>query len=181
MAESVANNIVLSDSTFRTRPNFSTILLSDANAMGNSVQQIKQKRIERQMKFPKLIGRQEVDSLKTPQNLTNQAFKRWNDEGDHRPDAPFRSCDNIIDPVSGFVSIAGDKDRNTGHTRINSLVQLTHTPQSGTPQGKNSIRKHLEAAPPETQRFTENDPGSPYAWNSKKMLDASIRAKLGGM
>ena len=180
MTEVVAQNTVLSDSTFRTRPHFNTILMTDSNAMGNAVQQIEQKRLQRQMKFPSTVGRKDVDSFKDTVNLSDRAFKKWNDEGDHRPNAPFRSCDNILDPLCGFVSIAGDVDRNTGHTRINSLVQLTKTPQSGTPQEKNSIRAHIPAAPPETKRYTENDPGTPYNWNSRKMSDATIRANLGG-
>ena len=175
-----SNQVNLSDSNLKTRPLFQTYMMSDANAQGNDVQQIKEKRLSRQMKFPSLIGRRDVDSFKDPQNPSDNAFKRWNDEGDYRPAAPFRSCDNIVDPVSGFVSVAGDVDRNTGHTRLAPLVQLNTTPQSYNPRYYNSIRVNSLSAPPETNRLTEYDQGTPYAWNSKQVMDATLRANLGG-
>ena len=176
----VAKDVVLSDSLHRTRPTFSTLLTSDVNARGNDVQQIHEKRRIRQMKFPSVVGRGDVDSFKQVSNPTDVAYKRHNDVGDYRPNAPFRACDNIIDPVSGFVSVAGDKDRGTGHAQIRSMVQLNHTPQSDTPQAKNSIRMGLPVAPPEVIRATEHAPGAPYPWNGRKVIDGVLRAKLGG-
>lgn len=177
----VANGVVLSDSLQRTRPPFSTLLTSDVNAGANSVRQIEEKRRVRQMKFPSVVGRGDVDSFKQVANPVDFSYKRYNDVGDYRPPAPYRSCDNILDPVSGFVSVAGDRDRNTGHTNIRSMVQLNHTPQSDTPQAKNSIRLNAKAAPPELVRCSVNDPGAPYPWNGRKVLDGVLRAKLGGM
>ncbi|ELT92906.1 hypothetical protein CAPTEDRAFT_229181 [Capitella teleta] len=175
-----AGKITLSDSNTKTRPGFNAYLMTDANVKGDSVTQSEQQRLARQMKFPSLIGRQCPDSLKDPQNLSNTAFKRWNDEGDHRALAPFRSCDNSVDPVSGFVSVSGDIDRKTGRTHIAPLVQLNTTPQSYNPRQYHSIRADCPTAPPETVRVTENDPGTPYAWNGRKILDSSLRASLGG-
>ena len=117
MAEVVAQNTVLSDSTFRTRPNFTAYVRTDSNALGNAVQQIEEKRRQRQMKIPSTVGRKDVESFRNPQSPTNPSFVKYNDLGDHRVNAPFRSSDNIIDPVSGFVSIGGEYDRNTGHSR----------------------------------------------------------------
>ena len=176
----LSNRHVLSDSLQRSRPEFKHYLRSDVNGLGTDVSQIEKKRLARQMKFPKLHGRQDVDSFKDVNGLTDSAYKKWNDEGDHRPDAPNRFCDNILDPVSGFVSTCGDVDRNTGHTRINPLIRLNHTPQANLPQETNSIRADHKAAPPETDRRSEKDPGAPYTWNSRKVLDSSIRASLGG-
>jgi hypothetical protein len=176
-----AGGPVLSDSNFKTRPHFKTYLKYDSNANGTAVDQIEKQRRERHMKFPSLVGRKDVDSFKDPQNPTEPAFKKWNDEGDYRPTAPLRSCDNIIDPVSGFVSVAGDIDRNTGHLHVLSMVQLNTTPQSRAPQEINSIRAGHRSAPPETQRISEQDVGVPYLWNSRKVSDESIRASMGGM
>ena len=68
MAEVItARQSVLSDSNFKSRPGFQTILMTDANARGTSVQQIEEKRQKRLMKFPSLIGRKEVESLLDPQ------------------------------------------------------------------------------------------------------------------
>ena len=106
--------------------------------------------------------------------------QKWNDDGDHHANAPYRSYDNIIDPVSGFVSAGGDVDRNTGHDRIRSLVQLNRTPQSAAPKTQNSIRASEPAAPPDLKRENAFVPGGPTAWNSRKTSDIWIRSQLGG-
>ena len=106
--------------------------------------------------------------------------QKWNDDGDYHANAPYRSYDNIIDPVSGFVSAGGDVDRNTGHDRIRSLVQLNRTPQSAAPKTQNSIRASEPAAPPELKRENAFVPGGPTAWNSRKTSDIWIRSQLGG-
>ncbi len=133
----------------------------------------------RLVNFPSLSGRRDVDSFKDPQNPTDTGFKKWNDAGDYRAMAPYRGCDSHIDPISGFVSAAGDVERNTGHTKIPSLVQLNDTPQSVVPQNINSVRLST-SAPPELQRSSERDPGLPFQWNTSKIQDSSLRAKLGG-
>ena len=184
MTPAVPDRVVLSDSLSRARPDFNMYMKVDTNAGGNVVRQIEQKRLERSMKFPSLVGRKDVDSFRELQNVKpdqfeDQAFRKWNDEGGHRPDAPNRFCDGAIDPVSGFVSVAGDVDRNTGHTRIRPMVQLNVTPQSYNPRDLNSIRMY-ESAPPETRRQTERDPGTPYVWSGRKVLDSALRASLGG-
>ncbi|KAL8620643.1 hypothetical protein ACOMHN_029533 [Nucella lapillus] len=178
MAEAVSNKTVLADSNEKTRPPFTTYLMTDANASGHSVSQIEEKRRIRHMKFPPLKGKHDVDSFQT--DLTDEAFKKWNDEGDHHPTAPYRSCDNIIDPVSGFVSVGGDVDRNTGHQRKRSLVHLNKTPQSAAPCVQNSVRTSEPAAPPELKRDSVRFLGRPTAWNSRKTSDAWIKSQLGG-
>ncbi|XP_076465540.1 protein SPMIP7-like [Babylonia areolata] len=178
MAEVVSTKTVLADSHDKTRPHFKTYLMTDANAGGHSVAQIEAKRKIRQMKFPSLKGRHDADSFQT--ELQNKAFKKWNDDGDHHAEAPYRSFDNIIDPVSGFVSVGGDVDRNTSHDRIHSLVQLNRTPQSAAPVSQNSVRANEPAAPPELRRENTWAPGAPTAWNSRKCSDIWIRSQLGG-
>lgn len=178
MTEVITNVPVLADSTFRTRPNFQLYLRSDANAGGNTVQQIQTHRRNRQMKFPSLHGRGDVDSFQT--SKIDNAFKRWNDEGDFRPPAPYRDYDNIVDPVSGFVSAGGDVDRNTGHKKINSLVQLNDVPQAEPPQKKNSDRLADEKAPTPLRRSNTYAPGAPSMWNSRKISDEWIKSQLGG-
>ena len=182
MAEVIANSTVLSDSVFKTRPDFATYLRPDSNCGLNTAKQIEEQRRKRQMKFPSLVGRKDVDSFQvSPRDATLFAsYRKYNDEGDFRPPAPYRSFDNIIDPVSGFVSIGGDMDRQTNVKRIPCLVQLNHTPQSMVPQHVNSIRKNMHSAPPETNRLTEWDPPAPYAWNSRKVSERAIRSALGG-
>ena len=172
-------------STMEERPDmishrdFAAYFHTDTNGNGNAVQQIEIKRRERQMKFPTLSGRKDIDSFQKGSNETG--FKKWNDYGDHRPDGPSRGCDSIIDPVSGFVSAAGDVERKTGHSKIKSMVQLNTTPQATTPQCADSIRVRTPAPPPpELCRVTDKDPGGPYPWNGRNVLDATLRSKLGG-
>lgn len=178
MAEVVASKTVLSDSTDKSRPHFKTFLMTDANAGGHSIAQNEAKRKMRQMKFPSLRGRHDVDSFQ--RELHNPDFKKWNDEGDHYTCAPYRSYDNIVDPVSGFVSAGGDVSRNTGHDRISSLVQLNHTPQHAGPKEHNSVRANEPAASPELKRSNTWTPGGPTNWNSRKTSDIWIRSQLGG-
>ncbi|XP_076461834.1 protein SPMIP7-like [Babylonia areolata] len=178
MAEGASSKLVLADSNEKTRPPFTTYLMTDANAGGHTVAQIEEKRRIRHMKFPPLKGRHDVDSFQT--DLQDEGFKKWNDEGDHHATAPYRSYDNIIDPVSGFVSAGGDVDRSTGHRRIRSMVQLNRTPQSAAPCTQNSVRINEPAAPPDLKRDSTYCPGGPTAWNSRKMSDAWIKSQLGG-
>ena len=112
--------------------------------------------------------------------LDNVGFKKYNDEGDHRASAPFRSCDNIVDPVSGFVSAAGDQDRGTGHSHIAPLVQLNETPQTHIPQEIHSVRLGLPGAPEVTRRDDERAPGTPSLWGGRKALEVGLRAEMGG-
>ena len=116
------------------------------------------------MKFPTLSGRADVDSFKAFP-AKDIGFKRWNDEGDFRANAPYRDYDNIVDPVSGFVSAGGDVDRGTGHKKIRPLAQLNDVPQCDAPQSKHSDRKNSEKAPPELRRSNTYEPGN-RPWNT---------------
>ena len=129
--------------------------------------------------FPKL-RRQENASLHDPQNPTNPAFTRWNPEGDHRALAPLRGVEGVVDPVSNFYSAGGDVHRGTGHTTIASMVDESVTPQTRAASDTHSVRAACESAPPETRRVSDRQPGTPYPWNSRKVIDVSIRAALGG-
>lgn len=179
MTEIMSSGHVLSDSKFKPRPHFKTYLYTDANAGGHAVTQIEAKRRIRHMKFPSLSGRQDVDSFQ--KDIRNIGYKCWNDIGNYRAEAPYRNYENIVDPVSGFVSAGGDVDRNTGHQKIKSLVQLNDTPQATAPIAKDSDRKSEVAAPPELRRSNTYEPGAPSAWNSRKTSDIWIRSQLGGL
>lgn len=124
MAQVVAIEPALSDSTFKTRPNFKAFIQTDQNAGLDSVEMIEATRRARQMKFPSLTGQKTARSLNEP--LSNQGYVKYNDEGDHRVNAPYRFYSNMIDPVSGFISAAGDVNRNTGVTKVWVLLFYTH-------------------------------------------------------
>ena len=181
METAASPNLILSDSNLKSRPEFRRYLTTDASAGGDVVSQINERRRRRHQNFPCLRGRTDADSFQENVNA-NTSFKKWNDEGEYRAPAPYRSFDNIVDPVSGFVSVGGDVDRNTGHTMIRSFVQLSDTPQSVDPRQRRSDRSSEPAAPPELRRAVTADrpTGAPTQWNSRKVPDASIRAKLGG-
>ena len=177
MSAAVATGVVLSDSMHRDRPPFETFLQSDTTKSGTAMCRAEAERLARQRKLPTLIGRKEVDSFKHPQD---PAFKQWNDEGDFRAAVPLRAVDGALDPISGFISVGGELFKKTGRVGMPSMVQITTAPHCVTPQSANSIRLRSAAAPPETRRTAERDPGSPYPWNSTRVLDSSIRAQLGG-
>lgn len=180
MAAAIVEGPVLADSNFKTRPPFQSYLQVDTNAGGNTVQQIENHRRIRQMKFPTLSCRADVDSFKAFP-AKDIGFKRWNDEGDFRANAPYRDYDNIVDPVSGFVSAGGDVDRGTGHKKIRPLAQLNDVPQCAAPQSKHSDRKNSEKAPPELRRSNTYEPRAPSFWNSRKTSDEWIKSQLGGI
>lgn len=177
MSAVITNSTVLSDSTNKTRPDFQTILLTDTNAGPNVMKLIEQKRQKRHMKFPSLSGLVEVESFK---DKNNKSFRRWDDEGDFRPLGPNRDYTNIVDPVSGFVSAGGDHDRNTGHTKIKSMLNINDTPIATTPRSKNSSRPQCVTAPMQFNRERSCGPGEPTEWNSRKVSDIWIRSQLGG-
>ena len=170
----------------------------DTNAGPNTVQNIVKNRRMRLMKLPISRGRFDVTSF---QDLGNPGFVKYNDD----TLAPCRDNYPIIDPTSGFVSVAADVDRNTGIKRIPNLQQSDNPPNTVTPlsprptttlahrektreseengsKGMNPLRLSapavLERVDPQlkTTRVL-NDPGT---WNSRKISDAMIRAKLGG-
>lgn len=141
--------------------------------------EIEDKRRFRLMKFPTLSGRSDFDSFQKDIHKYT-GYKRWNEEGEFRSNVPCRDYDNIVDPVSGFVSAGGDVDRNTGHSKIKSLVQLQNTPNSTEPSKIHSVRSHSALVPTETDRSLQYEPGMPTLWNSRKIPDARLRADLGG-
>jgi len=61
-----------------------------------------------------------------------------------------------------------------------SMNQNHEKPLLFDPRNVNSVRLGCRSAPPDTRRVSERDPGTPYAWNSVKVLDARIKAELGG-
>ena len=126
-----SNKYTLSDSTFKTRPSSYVFYITDSNAGCNSIQQYNRELKLQRMRLPKSKGNADVESFKNP-NSAN--FKKYNDEGDCRTPAPFRDYDNIIDPVSGFLSAGGDVDRRTGQSKIKSFDQISDKPNSNIPQ-----------------------------------------------
>lgn len=178
MAEIVSVRQTLSDSMFKTRPVTHTFYRSDNNVGGTAVSTIEEKRRQKQLRLPLSRGKTDVESFSKA--ATPEHFKQHYDEGDNRPPAPYRSFENFVDPVSGFMSAGGDADRNTGHNRISLMVHLNDKPNAQDIRKINSIRVGKLAAPPDTLRETVKDPGAPYNWNGRGMLDVSIRNGLGG-
>ncbi|ESP04315.1 hypothetical protein LOTGIDRAFT_204975 [Lottia gigantea] len=176
MTTLVNSNYVLSDSNYRIRPDMKTYLMTDNNAGGHSVKQIEQSRRIRQLKFPSLRGKHDYSSM---QDRDAAGFRKYNDNGDHRVPAPHRGYDNIIDPTTGFVSAGGDLDRETGHKKIETLVQLNDKPQSSEPKTKTPLSPGSVPAPG-LHRSVTYHPGAPSKWNSRKISDSWIRAQLGG-
>ncbi|KAK6166716.1 hypothetical protein SNE40_023347 [Patella caerulea] len=176
MTTLVNANYVLSDSTFRVRPDLKTYFLTNNNSGGHTVRQIEENRRLRQSKFPSLRGKHDYSSF---QDKKSSGFRKYNDDGDHQVAAPHRSYDNIIDPTTGFVSAGGDLDRGTGHSKIDTLVQNNDKPNASIPQTK-TPRSTTAIPAPGLHRSMTYVPGAPTKWNSRKISDAWIRAQLGG-
>lgn len=181
MQDTVAPHTVLTDSTFKTRPGSFTFFRSDANAGLNSVQAEKRAWLKRQMKFPQLNSKTDVESFQHLHNPANPAYLKWNEGGEYRAHAPRSTLQNMIDPISGFVNIGWQAEMTGGKgVPTQSVKRFCDTPQSYNPRQYHSNRLGCHSAPPETRRASENDPGTPYRWNSKAVSDRQQRADLTG-
>ena len=187
-------------SQIRPRPSGDLRLhfLPDTNAGPNKVQELLTNYRQRQMKLPKSRGRFDVDSFQDHQNI---GFVKYN--GDTF--APGRDNVPIIDPTSGLISAGGDVDRNTGVKAIPNLQQAESTPNIVTPYNPQPIttQEHrdressglsgsslqqrarllsssLPASFPDPQLEKTTVSNEPGTWNSRKISDALLRAKLGG-
>lgn len=86
---------------------------------------------------------------------------------------------HIYDPLSNFISPAGEILLNTGR-HIPSLGKSRKEPQTTVPQNINSIRTNPNAID-EIKRTKEGDHSSPELnWNAKKVTDVVQRSRLGG-
>ncbi|XP_071507400.1 protein SPMIP7-like [Diadema antillarum] len=189
----------MADTAVRPRPtgDLRLHLQVDTNAGPNNVQNIVGNRRRRLMKIPISRGRFDVASFQEP---ANSGFVKYNDD----TLAPHRDNYPVIDPTSGFVSVAADVDRNTGIKGIPNLQQSDNPPNTVTPlsprptttlahREKEKVKENGKAAP-NPLRFSApsmivyNDPqlkttkvlNDPGTWNSRQISDAMIRAKLGG-
>nr|XP_054766968.1 uncharacterized protein LOC129274143 [Lytechinus pictus] len=169
----------------------------DTNAGTNDVQGIVRNRRQRLMKLPISRGRFDVASF---QDHGHPGFVKYNDD----TLAPNRDNYPIIDPTSGFVSVAADVDRNTGVKNIPNMQQSDNPPNTVTPfsprptttlahrdkvkesdsRESSGTMNPLRASAPASLQYNDpqlqktrvlNDPGT---WNSRKISDAMIRAKL---
>ena len=62
-------------------------------------------------------------------------FKRYNESGDRRADAPRRQNTPVVDPTSGFTSVGADAE-DGNYKPIEPLVVKDHRPQSAVPYGR---------------------------------------------
>lgn len=181
MVDTTAPNIVLSDSMFKTRPSSFIFFRSDANAGLNSIQADKRAWLKRQMKLPQVNSKTDVESFHNLHNPGNPAYLKWNEEGEYRAHAPRSTLQNMIDPISGFVNVGWQAELTGGRGQPTpSIRRFCETPQSYNPRTYHSDRLECHSAPPETRRAHENDPGTPYRWNSKSVSDRQLRAELTG-
>ena len=83
--------------------------------------------------------------------------------------------DDNFDPTNGYVSVAGEVDRQTGTLRIPTMVQLPDKPHSLAPQAVHSNCRGLPGpALTETCRETEDDPET-MKWADRADSLAALR------
>jgi len=122
MAQVVALGPTLSDSTFKTRPNFKAYIQTDQNAGLDAVEANEARRRARQLKFPSMTGCKTQKSLSEP--TTDSGFVKYNDSGEYRAPHPTRYYGNLVDPVSGFISAGADVQRQTGVSKVSVALDL---------------------------------------------------------
>ncbi|XP_043920761.1 spermatogenesis-associated protein 48 isoform X3 [Protopterus annectens] len=89
--------------------------------------------------------------------------------------APLRDDVPLIDPCSGFMSAGGDADLQPGGRRISPMVEKGLKPNETIPNAPGRAQ-----TPPVRPSAPEDDLGEGKQWNSSAVLEAALRARLGG-
>lgn len=156
-----------------TRPDLKAFLRPDTNAGETDITQFKEQLRSRQLHIPNSTGPPDykvtccdnnnvVNSGQLP--ITSKKHKEY----------------KILDPLTGFVSCAGEVLINSGsYGTIPSMGNSKIEPQTTVPQNIHSIRNRKEAIP-EIQREREGDAEPDLKWNSQKVPDVVLRSRLGG-
>lgn len=161
-----------------SRPHFSAFLQPDTNAGGTNVYQNNDREEYRRLHVPTATGPPDFKMTccteNDGENLSVEAAEKFEFLNARKPYEM-----GIVDPVSGFLSPAGEVLLNTGKTIIQTMGKQKKEPHTTIPRNVNSIRDYQEAIDEiKREAFGKTDPV--LYWNSRKVPDAIIRARLGG-
>jgi hypothetical protein len=137
MAQVVSNQTyTLESSTQLTRPHFRTFLQPDTNVGQTNATEYKEKTHIDQLNVPNVTGAPSYavdccEHKKPGHNLTLSAKKK----GDNK----------IVDPITGFISTAGEVLLNTGKFGMPSFGKARVEPHTTIPQHVHSVRVNPEA------------------------------------
>ena len=145
MAEVVAQYPYAPESSIQiSRPNFSTFLQPDTNAGGTNVYQNNDREEYRRLHVPTATGPPDFKmtccSENDGENLSVEAAEKFEFLNARKPYEM-----GIVDPVSGFLSPAGEVLLNTGKTIIQTMGKQKIEPQTIIPRNVNSVRDYQEA------------------------------------
>lgn len=122
-----------------TRPEFKTLLVPDTNVGETDVTAYNEARSRQQLHVPNVSGQLNYDV----NCCENKSFSA---------PAPGRAASSkkrvdiqILDPITGFLSTAGEAVLQTGKCNMPSFGKARLEPQNLTPQNAHSIRVQPEA------------------------------------
>jgi len=171
MAQVVSqHHFTLESSSQLTRPDLKTFFQPDTNTGGTSMHQYKEAQRIRQLHIPTATG--------SP-NFTTKCCEKDENSVSHIKSVKKQVDLETLDTISGFVSAAGEMINNNSKIYMQSFGKARIEPQTTIPQTINSIRARTEAIQ-EIRREVTGLEDPHLKWNSRKVPDAIIRARLGG-
>jgi hypothetical protein len=127
----------------------------------------------------KAYNRINVPKRTGPKNYELQCCEPEKRKLHEKPSSLKPNVVTLIDPVSGFLSCTGEILLETGKMHIENMGKTRKEPHTTIPQNINSIRDN-EAAIDEIKRGFDGKEGPRLKWNSRKVPDRALRARLGG-
>jgi hypothetical protein len=126
-----------------TRPDFKTFLQPDTNAGGTNVFQNNDKEEYRRLHVPTATGPPDFAITCCQEDIRQHSFTENEALNILNARKPYEM--GIVDPVSGFLSPAGEVLLNTGKTIMRTMGKKIKEPQTIIPKNVNSIRDYNEA------------------------------------
>ena len=145
MAEVIAPHPYPLESSIQlSRPNFSTFLQPDTNAGGTNVYQNNDREEYRRLHVPTATGPPDFKMTccteSDGEDLSAKAAENFEFLNARKPYEM-----GIVDPVSGFLSPAGEVLLNTGKTIMQTMGKQNKEPQTIIPKYVHSVRGYPEA------------------------------------
>jgi hypothetical protein len=170
MAQVFEHPYILESSTQLSRPDMKTFFQSDIATGGTDIDKEVKKREHSLLHVPKRTG---------PKDYQLQCCDPDMGPLYEKPPSLKPNVATLIDPISGFLSPSGEVLLETGKMRLDTMGKSRIEPQTTIPQNINSIRDN-DLAIDEIKRGSYGKDDPRLYWNSKKVLDGALRARLGG-
>lgn len=165
------NTLQLENSMFRDRPHLNAFMRPDPNVGETDMTEYIQKKHHQELHIPNATGAPDytitcdINDYPTDPSVPQFAKKRT----DLR----------IIDPITGFVSAAGEVLLNNQKFQLPTFGKARIEPQTSIPNSIHSIRSGSQAID-EIKRIQEGSTDPQLKFDTHKVLDIVLKSRLGG-